>query len=289
MTGRRTRWPRTGPGTFFWHIDGANAAVPNKATLLTAKEVSDDGGDTEFANTYAAYEALPDAEKAELDGVRVVHSFAASQLLVHPDATPEQRAGVGPRPGRASTRWCGPAATAAGRCWWVPPPRRWWAGPADEGRALLDRLLEWATHPQFVLRHHWRPGRPGHLGQHRPAAPCPALPLRLAPPDAPHDHRRPGGRGLSEPPIAGWSERLVLHGDDRALGHGLAGEDPALGRPRRARGRCWPAWWPGPRAGSPCRWRSCPPRTSTAAPGRRGGPSRARCRRPGRRRGWWCP
>src|SRR3954449_9467520 len=48
------------PATFFWHIDGSTDEVPQKATLLTALEVSDEGGDTEFANTYAAYEALPD-------------------------------------------------------------------------------------------------------------------------------------------------------------------------------------------------------------------------------------
>src|SRR5437764_12932611 len=42
--------------TFFWHIDGTSSEVPDKATLLTAKHVSDDGGgDTEFANTCAAY------------------------------------------------------------------------------------------------------------------------------------------------------------------------------------------------------------------------------------------
>jgi alpha-ketoglutarate-dependent taurine dioxygenase len=144
-------------GTFFWHLDGANELVPNKSTLLTAKEVSDDGGDTEFANTYAAYEALPDADKAELADIRVVHSFAASQLLVHPDPTPEQRASWDSVPsrehplvwsranGRKSLLVGATAGEVVGRS-------------ADEGRALLDRLLEWATRPQFVLRHHWRRG-----------------------------------------------------------------------------------------------------------------------------------
>src|SRR5207302_6817765 len=79
-------------GTFFWHIDGATDAVPQTATLLTAREVADEGGDTEFANTYAAYETLSDREKNELGGVRVVHSFAAAQRLTYPDASPKQRA-----------------------------------------------------------------------------------------------------------------------------------------------------------------------------------------------------
>jgi alpha-ketoglutarate-dependent taurine dioxygenase len=144
-------------GTFHWHLDGANDLVPNKSTLLTAKEISDDGGDTEFANTYAAYEALSDAEKAELAGVRVVHSFAASQLLVCPDPTPEQRAswdGVpardhplvwSRRDGRKSLLVGATAGEVVGRS-------------PEEGRALLDRLLAWTTQPQFVLRHHWRRG-----------------------------------------------------------------------------------------------------------------------------------
>lgn len=144
-------------GTFFWHIDGANDVVPQKATLLTAREVSEEGGDTEFANTYAAYEALPDDEKERLAGVRVVHSLAASQLLANPDATPAQRAAWAKVPSREHPLvWTRPdgrrsmllGATAEHVVGMSP----------SEGRALLDRLLEWATQPQFVLRHAWRRG-----------------------------------------------------------------------------------------------------------------------------------
>jgi alpha-ketoglutarate-dependent taurine dioxygenase len=144
-------------GTFFWHIDGTNAAVPDRATLLTAKQVAEDEGDTEFANTYAAYEALTPAEQAELEGVQVIHSFAASQLLVHPEPTPQQRAAWDQVPsrqhplvwtranGRRSMLLGATAGSVVGR------------SEAD-GRALLDRLLAWATQPEFVLRHHWRTG-----------------------------------------------------------------------------------------------------------------------------------
>jgi alpha-ketoglutarate-dependent taurine dioxygenase len=145
-------------GTFFWHIDGTTVPVPNKATLLSALEVTDDGsGDTEFANTYAAYEALPEEEKAALEGVRVVHSFAAAQMLVEPNPTDEQREMLSKTPrgehllvwtrrnGRKSMLL---GATSEGLAGWSP----------EEGRALLDRLLEWSTQPQFVLRHHWHQG-----------------------------------------------------------------------------------------------------------------------------------
>ena len=144
--------------TFFWHIDGTTDAVPNKATLLTARKIADDGsGDTEFANTYAAYGALPDDEKGSLASIRVVHSFSASQLLVNPDPPPGERAAWDRNPSRQHplvwTRANGRRSLLIGAT----------AGevvgmPASEGRALLDRLLTWATRPQFTLRVRWRRG-----------------------------------------------------------------------------------------------------------------------------------
>ena len=60
-------------GTFQWHIDGTMVEYPHQITLLSCLEPAKDGsGDTEFANTYAAYEALSDAEKAELEGLQVL-------------------------------------------------------------------------------------------------------------------------------------------------------------------------------------------------------------------------
>jgi alpha-ketoglutarate-dependent taurine dioxygenase len=72
-------------GAFFWHIDGTMSKMPIMASLLSAKALAPIGGDTEFANTYAAYEALPDARKKELEGLRVVHSFWNSQLYHEPE------------------------------------------------------------------------------------------------------------------------------------------------------------------------------------------------------------
>jgi alpha-ketoglutarate-dependent taurine dioxygenase len=79
-------------GTFAWHLDGSTDVLPQKATLLAAREVAEEGGDTEFATTYAAFHALPADERAELTELRVVHSFAAAQGRVHPDASEKQRA-----------------------------------------------------------------------------------------------------------------------------------------------------------------------------------------------------
>ena len=94
-------------GTFAWHIDGAQDEVPTKATMLSAKVVATEGGETEFASTYAAYDDLENEEKERLDGVRVLHSFEASQRLVHPDPTPEELARWREKPDREHPLvWC---------------------------------------------------------------------------------------------------------------------------------------------------------------------------------------
>jgi alpha-ketoglutarate-dependent taurine dioxygenase len=143
--------------TIFWHTDGLTDAVPQKATLLTAREIADDGGDTEFANTYAAYEALSDKEKAELAEYRVVHSVTASQLLLNPDPTQEELTKWNRGPSREHplvwTRRDGRKSLLIGAT----------AGEIvglrqQDGRTVLDRILAWATQPQFVLRHRWRVG-----------------------------------------------------------------------------------------------------------------------------------
>ena len=143
--------------TIFWHIDGAMDEVPQKATLLTALVVAEEGGDTEFANTYAAYEALPEDEKAELDDVRVVHSFARAQLHMTPEPSDKERAAWDRVPSKEHplvwTRRNGRKSFLIGST-----ADRIVGLPDQESRALLDRLLEWSTQPRFVLRHHWHPG-----------------------------------------------------------------------------------------------------------------------------------
>lgn len=144
-------------GNFLWHIDGSMDDVPQKGTLLTAREVDPAGGDTQFATTYAAYDSLPEPEQAEIEGLMVKHSFAAAHGKANPDATEEQRASWDRIPSKVHplvwTRANGRkslliGATASEVVGW----------PVERGEALLDRLLEWSTQPQFTLRHHWRRG-----------------------------------------------------------------------------------------------------------------------------------
>lgn len=144
-------------GTFHWHIDGCtplHGEPPQKATVLSAKAVAESGGETQFASTYAAYDALTKDEKERFASLRVLHSLEASQRLVYPDPTPEQVQGWRNRPtsvhplvwthrsGRKSLL----ISAHADHIVDMEP---------DESRALLDQLMDRATKEEFVYSHHW--------------------------------------------------------------------------------------------------------------------------------------
>ena len=74
-----------------------------------------EGGGTEFANTYAAYENLPAHERKRYDGLRVVHSFEAAQRKVNPDPSEEELAELAQWCPATRARWSGSAATGGAR------------------------------------------------------------------------------------------------------------------------------------------------------------------------------
>jgi alpha-ketoglutarate-dependent taurine dioxygenase len=146
--------------TFDWHIDGCtptNDECPQKATVLSAKQVAERGGETEFANSYAAYEAFSEEEKERFGSLRVVHSLEASQRRINPDPSPELVAKWRARPthehplvwthrsGRKSLVLGASADYVVGM-------------DLDEGRALLADLLDRATQPDLVYSHRWSVG-----------------------------------------------------------------------------------------------------------------------------------
>lgn len=146
--------------TFEWHIDGCtplHGECPQKATVLTARRVADSGGETEFASSFAAYDALTETEKATYEQLRVVHSLEASQRRVEPDPSPEQL-----------TRWRARPTHEHPLVWTHRDGRKSMVLGAsadhvvgmdlDEGRALLGELLARATRPEFVYRHRWEVG-----------------------------------------------------------------------------------------------------------------------------------
>jgi alpha-ketoglutarate-dependent taurine dioxygenase len=146
-------------GSLFWHFDGSLQPYPNLAALLRAVKLSDTGGQTEFCNTYAAYDDLPQDEKKAIEKLRVVHSATRSQFYVNPEMS------------YADLHMWQEAPTASKSCpmvWTHQSGRKslLLGATADyvEGlsveasRALLARLRDWATQPHYVYRHEWQVG-----------------------------------------------------------------------------------------------------------------------------------
>ncbi|HUM16087.1 MAG TPA: TauD/TfdA family dioxygenase [Candidatus Nitrosotalea sp.] len=142
-------------GNRLWHTDASFQDPPGRYSMLSAKVVPPVAADTEFADMRAAYDALPDEEKARLEGLRVHHSIAHSrQTLGFEFSESEQAALKGavhplvrtiPRSKRRSLYLASHASRIVD--WPVP-----------EGRLLLRDLIEHATQPRFVYRHLWRVG-----------------------------------------------------------------------------------------------------------------------------------
>jgi alpha-ketoglutarate-dependent taurine dioxygenase len=145
------------PGTFFWHMDGTYDAVPPFATVLTPRVLSPEGGQTEFANTYAAFEDLPADEQRHLQTLQVVHTMQAALFPAFPDATLAQVQNWFTYPTRThplvwqhkSGRRSLVLSTSASHIVGMHPA---------DSRALLDRLMAHVTQDQYVYRHQWRMG-----------------------------------------------------------------------------------------------------------------------------------
>lgn len=143
--------------TTHWHIDGAQDTIPTLASLLTARVLSAVGGQTEFANTYAAYEELPSEKKAMVDGLRVAHSQEYIQRVLHPNPTEAQLARWREHPEQSHpmvwTHRSGRKSLVLGLT-----AGRVVGKSEEEGRAILDEMQTWATQSQFVYRHEWTVG-----------------------------------------------------------------------------------------------------------------------------------
>jgi len=141
-----------------WHMDGTTYAIPPKATNLKCEVPASSGGDTEFANLFAAYENLPAAEKLRLEKLRVVHGAETANRRSFKNPSEEDL-----------QRWRkdGPA-TEQLLVWQQADGRKslMVGSTADRivgmeleaGRALLDELLAWCTQPKYCYRHQWKKG-----------------------------------------------------------------------------------------------------------------------------------
>jgi len=147
-------------GNQLWHTDSSFKPVPAKCSLLSARELPSPGpmggGETEFADLRAAWDALPEARRRELDGLVVEHSiFRSPSQIGFADFNDEIFKQLPPVPqalvrrhrysGRTSLYLASHASHIIG-----------W--PVQEGRALIEELIDFATQPQFVYRHRWTVG-----------------------------------------------------------------------------------------------------------------------------------
>ena len=141
-------------GAFYWHIDGTMDRVPLFASMLSARKLAPVGGNTEFCNTYAAWDALPDEDKAQIENLRVVHSLVSAQLYVEPEPTSAQFEG-----------WNSLGTNEIPLVWTHTSGRKslvlgstaeYIVGMNPvESRRLLIKLREWCTQDQFSLSHAW--------------------------------------------------------------------------------------------------------------------------------------
>lgn len=144
-------------GSFLWHMDGTHDSVPVFASLLSGRRLSEIGGQTEFANSYQAYEELPADTKARIEGLKVVHSVGHSMSQAGIERTPEN-----------ARSWAGNADRTHNLVWTHQSGRKSLVigcharevigMDSEDGRALIRELIDWATQPRFVYRHEWDVG-----------------------------------------------------------------------------------------------------------------------------------
>jgi alpha-ketoglutarate-dependent 2,4-dichlorophenoxyacetate dioxygenase len=141
-------------GNRMWHTDSSFRSVPARASLLYARSIPPVGGQTEFADMRAAYDALSDEMKLRVQGRVAEHAIMYSRRkLGFTDFSDEENQHLPPVPQALVRRHPGSGRTGlylashAGRILGMGD---------DEGKALLAQLIEHATQRQFVYTHRWR-------------------------------------------------------------------------------------------------------------------------------------
>jgi taurine dioxygenase len=143
------------PGAQIWHTDGSWSSRPGKVTLLYGLEIPVLGGDTAFANMYAAYEALSAADQQHLAGLRAVHDlhYSRSRTRAKDQMTAAQRAAAPP----VEHAIVKTHPQTGRKCLYLGEHASHIAGmPLAEGRALIAQLNAHATQPAFVYQHRWQ-------------------------------------------------------------------------------------------------------------------------------------
>ena len=145
-------------GSWYWHIDGTMNDVPILASMMACHNPSPKGtGNTGFANTYSAWDALPDDRKARYEDLRVRHGAWATLMYWNPEPPLKllkEMQAIGEselplvwehRSGRKSLVIGNTAYEVIGKS-------------VRESAIILHGLRELATQDQFTYTHEWSVG-----------------------------------------------------------------------------------------------------------------------------------
>jgi taurine dioxygenase len=143
------------PGARVWHSDGSWAKERGLVTSLHSLRIPATGGDTLYANMYAAYEGLSAEDKRDLDALVAVHDldYSRRQTSARRQMSEEQKRNAPP------VEWpiVRTHPETGRKCIYLGEHASHVRGlPLEEGRALIKRIIAHATQPQYVYRHRWR-------------------------------------------------------------------------------------------------------------------------------------
>ena len=140
-------------GNRLWHSDASFRAVPAKYSILSGRIVTNDGGNTEFADMRAAYDALDPATKAEVEDLVCEHSLIYSRgQLGFAEFLPDERVAMKPVLQRLVRTHPGSGRKSLFLSSHIGAILGW---PRPEAMAFVRDLMEHATRPEFVYVHRW--------------------------------------------------------------------------------------------------------------------------------------
>ena len=141
-------------GNRLWHSDSSFKATPAKYSMLHARVIPPEGGQTEFADMRAAWDALPDRDKQRIEPLVCEHSLLYSRALLGFDTfTEQERRQFAPVPQRLVRRHPGSGRRSLFLASHIGAIQGWLR---PEALALVRDLTEHATQREFVYRHVWR-------------------------------------------------------------------------------------------------------------------------------------
>jgi len=143
-------------GNEMWHSDSSFREIPAMYSIVTAYEVPEEGGETEFASTRAAYARLDDATRALIHGHIGIHDYIFSRTKMGEDAVNQsQRTFMHP----VRQRLVRQNPVTGEKNLYVGSHVRAIEGMSDdEAKPLIERLIAEVTRPESAYRHRWRAG-----------------------------------------------------------------------------------------------------------------------------------